>query len=47
MVEQMQNIIISTANKHEGYFPQNTEDGYNAIKEMQQVLPHVFRGLAP
>ena len=42
LVEQMHTVIISTTNKQGGYFPQNAEDGYNAVKEMQQVLPRVF-----
>jgi len=40
----MHTIIISTTNKEADFFPQSTEDGYNVIKEMQQVLPHVSRG---
>ena len=42
IVEQI-NVII-TSNKQGGYFPQNPEDGYNAMKEMQQVLLHASRG---
>lgn len=42
LVEQMHTVIVSTTNKQGGYFPQNAEDGYNVVKEMQQVLPHVF-----
>ena len=41
----MHTIIISTANKQNGYFPQDAEDGYNVVKEMQQVLPRVSRSL--
>jgi len=44
-VEQMHTIVISTTNKKSAFFPQDTEDGYNVIKEMQQVLPHVPRSL--
>ena len=37
MVEHMQTFTID-ANKQEGRFPQNAEECYNAMKEMQQVL---------
>jgi len=40
----MHTIVITAINKGAGLFPQSTEDGYNVIKEMQQVLPHVSRG---
>ena len=43
--EQMHTIIISTANKQSGYFPQDAEDGYKVLEEMQQVLPRVSRSL--
>lgn len=37
MVEHMQHFIV--ANKRGSLFPQNVEEGYNAMKAMQQVLP--------
>ena len=37
MVEHMQTFIIG-ADKQEGRFPRNAEEGYNAMKEMQLVL---------
>jgi hypothetical protein len=39
----MQTLIIA-ANNQGGNFPKNAEEGYNAMKGMQQVLPRVFRG---
>ena len=42
MVEHMQTFTID-ANKHEGRFPQNAEECYNAMKEMQQVLARSSR----
>ena len=41
IAEHMQTIVISTTTKQAADFPQNIEDGYNMIKEMQQVPPHV------
>lgn len=38
----MQTFII-TANRQAGNFPQNVEEGYNMMKEMQQVGYHGFR----
>ena len=42
MVEHMQTFIIG-ADKQEGRFPRNAEEGYNAMKEMQQVLARSSR----
>ena len=44
IVEQMHTIIIPTADKQNGHFLQIAEDWYNVAKEMQQVLPHLFKG---
>ena len=45
IAEHMQNIVISPTTKQAANFPQNIEDGYNMIKEMQQVLPPASRYL--
>jgi hypothetical protein len=37
MVEHMQTFIVA-ANKRGSLFPRNVEEGYNAMKAMQQVL---------
>ena len=42
MVEHMQTFIVA-ANRRGSFFPQNVEDGYNVMKEMQQVPCRVFR----
>jgi hypothetical protein len=42
MAESMQTLIVA-ANR-EVHFPQDAEEGYNAMKEMQQVPPHSSRG---
>jgi len=44
MVEYMQTFTIA-ANKQGGLFPQSVEEGYNVMKEMQQVPPRVSKGL--
>jgi len=44
MVEYMQTFVIA-ANKQGVPFPQNVEEGYNVMKEMQQVLHRVSKGL--
>ena len=46
MVEHMQTFIVA-ANRRRSLFPQDVEQGYNVMKEIQQVLPRVFRGPGP
>ena len=43
MVEYMQAFIVPT-DRRGSLFPQDVEQGYNVMKEMQQVLRSVFGG---
>ena len=43
MVENMQSLTIA-GNRKGSLFPQNIEEGYNVMKQMQQVLRRVFTG---
>jgi hypothetical protein len=39
MVEHMQKFVISADEQQAKHLPQDVEEGYNVMKEMQQVLP--------
>jgi hypothetical protein len=43
MVEYMQAYVVPI-NRKGSLFPQSVEQGYNVMKEMQQVHRHVFGG---